>query len=154
MFNKDKFEHEAAIHMRGDYNYAFNPVEAMDRDMYYKDLRLIKVTYDVLNEHGININCQGYTYIRDAVWMIVDLKSMDVCLSKEIYPYIAEKYGLSSVSSVERCIRYAVNSAYKKGMMHGTARSTLDRLMGRPTNKTFILMVVQEVSGRLLAELE
>ena len=39
MFNKDKFEHEAAIHMRGDYNYAFNPVEAMDRDMYYKDLR-------------------------------------------------------------------------------------------------------------------
>ena len=68
---------------------------------------------------------------------------MDVCFEKEVYSLIADKYDTGGTYTVEHNIRNALKSAY--------CRSEFFTV--KPTNKTFLLMAVQEVSDRLLKEM-
>ena len=134
----------------GNYFYAFNPSVTTEKDQYLRSIRLINAIYDVLNEMNINIKSKGYTFMKDAICIITDLKRMDVCLSKEVYPLIADKYHLSGTYIIEHAICNAIKSAYR-----ATCKGTDD---GSPvpdtpsTNKPFLLMATQEVSSRLLKD--
>ena len=76
---------------------------------------------------------------------------MDVCLSKEVYPYIAEKYKGKNISKVEHDIRNALASAYRKCRNKYPDRDCiLNDIDEKPTNKKFLLLAIQEVSNRLL----
>lgn len=123
--------------------FAFNPSVITNKGDYLRSMRLITVIYDVLNEYNISVKCKGYTYMKDAICIITDLRRMDVCLEKEVYRLIADKYETGGTYNVEHSIRNALNSAY--------CRSGF--FMNKPTNKTFLLMAVQEVSARLLKEM-
>ena len=134
----------------GNNFYAFNPSVATDRDQYQRSMRLIKAIYDVLNEKNINIKSRGYTFMKDAICIITDLKSMDVCLSKEVYPLIADKYHLTGTYVIEHAIRNAIKSACRaseKGADEGSRGPDVPS-----TNKPFLLMATQEVSSRLLKD--
>ena len=133
-------DYSETIMSKGSYFYAFNPSQIPDADTYQGNMMLIDAIYEVLNEYGINIKSRGYTFIKDAVCIIVDKKSMDVCLDKEVYPFIAKKYNVKGNYAVEHSIRNAIKAAY----MHSA-----DRFIEEPTNKSFILMTVQKVSARL-----
>ena len=141
-------------YMQGNYFYAFNPAKNTDKDLYMRNIRLVRTITDVLDENCINIKSLGYTYLKDAICIITDRRCLDVCMIKEIYPYIAEKHRVKSLSKVEHSIRNAINSAYKTCKTKYPDRDCiLNSFDEKPTNKKFLLRAVQEVSDRLLKEL-
>ena len=131
-------------YMQGNYFYAFNPVQSADKDMYQRNIKLLSAINDVLDENCINIKSQGYTYLKDAICIITDRRSLDVCMVKEVYPYIAEKHRLKNT----------LDSAYKRcRSMYPERECIMNSLEEKVTNKKFLLRAVQEVSDRLLKEL-
>ena len=140
--------------MQGNYFYAFNPTLSTDKELYMRNMRLLSTITEVLDENCINIKSLGYTYLKDAICIVTDRRCLDVCMVKEIYPYIAEKHRVKSVSKVEHSIRNALNSAYKKCKSKYPERDCiLNCFDEKPTNKKFLLRAVQEVSNRLLKEM-
>ena len=99
-------------YMQGNYFYAFSPANSSDKEQYHRSIRLLSTINDVLDENCINIKSEGYTFLKDAICIITDRRCLDVCMVKEVYPYIAEKYKGKSVSKVEHSIRNALASAY------------------------------------------
>ncbi len=145
------FGHE---YMQGNYFYAFNPAIETDRDQYKRNIRLLSTISEVLDENCINIKCQGYTFIKDAICIITDRRSLDVCMAKEIYPYIAEKHRVKNTSIVEHSIRNSIDAAFRKcTSMYPERDCILNGFDEKPTSKKFILRVTKEVSRRLLKEL-
>lgn len=138
----------------GNYFYAFNPEQAADREMYQKSIKLLNTINEVLDENCVNIKSQGYTYLKDAICIIIDRRSLDVCLVKEVYPFIAEKHKIKKTARVEHSIRNSLDSAYKTFRTRYPDRDCLLNSFDRkPTNKKFLLRAVQEVSNRLLKEI-
>ena len=125
------------------YFFAFDPNLEPDKEYYIRTIRLIRTIYDVLNEYNISKKCKGYTGMKDAICIIVDLRRLDICLSKEVCPLIAEKYDAGGIYTVEHGIRNALKSAYMSS----------EHFDAKPTNKTFLLTVAEEVSDRLLKDI-
>lgn len=141
-------------YMKGNYFYAFNPSTGTDKEMYERNLKLQNTICEILDENCINIKSEGYSFLKDAMCIITDRRCIDVCLIKEVYPYIAEKYNGKNVSKVEHDIRNALASAYKKCRNKYPERDCiLNNLDDKPTNKVFLLKAVQEVSDRLVKDL-
>ena len=137
--------------IKGNYFYAFNPSTGTDKEMYEKNIKLLNTLYEILDENCINIKSEGYSFLKDAMCIITDMKSLDVCLCKEVYPYIAEKYEGKSVSKVEHDSRNALASAYRKCRKKYPDRDCImNDLDEKPTNKQFLLIAVQEAGNRLL----
>lgn len=139
---------------KGNYFYAFNPTMSTDKSLYKKSIRLVTTITEILDENCINIKSFGYTYLKDAICIIIDRRSLDVCLVKEIYPYIAEKHSVKKVTKIEHSIRNALESAYIECKTKYPDRDCiLNSFDKKPTNKKFLLIAVQEVEDRLLKEL-
>lgn len=124
-----------------NYNYAFNPSFTIEKESYFRNIRLLSTIYDVLCYYNVSSKCKGYMFIVDAICIIYDMKRLDVCLEKEVYRLIAKKYGAGGIYIVEQSIRYALKSV---------DRSKL--LMTKITNKAFLIMAVCEVSERMHKE--
>ena len=140
--------------MQGNYFYAFNPARSTDKELYMRNIKLLSTITEVLDENCINIKSLGYTYLKDAICIVTDRKCLDICMVKEIYPYIAEKHRVKNVSKVEHSIRNALDAAYRVCKSKYPERECiLNSLDEKPTNKKFLLIAVQEVSNRLLKEL-
>ena len=91
---------------------------------------------------------------KDAICIITDRRSLDICLVKEVYPYIAEKHRVKSLYKIEHSIRNALDAAYKKCRSTYPERDCLlNSFDEKPTNKKFLLLAVQEVGNRLLKEI-
>ena len=140
--------------MQGNYFYAFDPTLSTDKDLYQRNIRLLCTITDILDENCINIKSLGYTYLKDAICIIIDRRRLDLCMVKEIYPYIAEKHRVKSISKVEHGIRNALDAAYKICKnKYPDRKCILNSFEEKPTNKKFLLIAVQEVEDRLLKEL-
>lgn len=137
----------------GNYFFAFNPSAKDDHGVYRRNMRLINTADDVLRENYFNVKSRGFTYIRDAICIITDLRTLDVCFEKEVYPLIAEKHEIGDPMKIEHDIRNALDSAYRRYCRNrGKETCVMDRFDSKPTNKPFILEAEMEVSERLLNE--
>lgn len=67
----------------------------------------------LLSRMGISASIKGYHFIRKAVIMAVEDADVLVGITKGLYPDIAKNYK-TSASKVERAIRHAIESAWKK----------------------------------------
>ena len=67
----------------------------------------------LLSRMGISASIKGYHFIRKAVMMAVDDQEVLVGITKGLYPDIAKHYK-TTASKVERAIRHAIESAWKK----------------------------------------
>ena len=67
----------------------------------------------LLSRMGISASIKGYHFIRRAVIMAVEDEEVLVGITKGLYPDIAKRYK-TSASKVERAIRHAIESAWKK----------------------------------------
>lgn len=131
--------------------YAFDPGRMNDTD-YYKYIVLINSIYSILNDSGISVKSHGYTYIKDAVCIVIDLNSLDICLTKDVYPLIAKKYKVKALYSIEHNIRNAIESAYFSPVRQRPSGRNIMRCFDtKPSNKEFILKAAQKVQD-LLAE--
>lgn len=67
----------------------------------------------LLSRMGISASIKGYHFIRRAVMMAVEDQDVLVGITKGLYPDIAKMYK-TTASKVERAIRHAIESAWKK----------------------------------------
>ena len=142
-------------HIKGkhSHNYAFDPIPKKDNESYHRNMKLMSVIHDLLSESCVNIKSRGYTYIRDAICIITDHGTYDVCLSKDIYPHIARKHAVKGIEKIDHNIRNAINSAYHRYRKSGRkGASLMDRFDSRPTPKQFLLHLKAEVDRRMHSE--
>jgi len=71
------------------------------------------MTIDTILSLGISRALKGYLYLAESIVMCVVKPDKLYCLSKDVYPEIAQKYGVD-MSCVERSIRHAITKAYSE----------------------------------------
>ncbi len=92
---------------------------------------------NILSRMGIAASIKGYHYIRKAVMMAVEDEEIMIGITKGLYPDIAKAYK-TTASKVERAIRHAIESSWKKN-----GREVFLEFAGyfspdKPTNGQFI----------------
>lgn len=98
----------------------------------------------LLIDIGIPASLSGYTYLREAIRLVIDTgMTPDGMLSKQIYPVIAKKHG-KSMASIEKAIRTAIETAWIRGrtdLLDRLFGYTVSAQRGKPTNTEFIAMI-------------
>lgn len=107
----------------------------------------------VLKEIGIPASLNGYQYLIDALMILITAKDNinDIRVCKDVYPTIASKYGASS-SSVERCIRNAIEVGFNRGnvkYLDELFGYTVETRKGKPTNTEFLFYVADYIKRGL-----
>ena len=120
----------------------------MDKVSYRKYVSFINCITDILKDYDISVKYNGYSYIIDAVMIIIDLKRFDIRLVNDVYPYIRQKYALKSEATVEHNIRNAIKMAYIKCHTE-FSDSRMMNYDKKPTNKQFLLSVSNDVFHKM-----
>lgn len=109
------------------------------------DLEII-VT-DIIHNLGVPAHIKGYHYLRTAILEAVNNYQLLECITKRLYPFVAEKYNTTS-SRVERAIRHAIEIAWSRGnteVLNSFFGYTVDTFRGKPTNSEFIALVTDKL---------
>lgn len=139
---------------QGERNYLFGYAAAgkTNKESYSRYIVFMNNITEVLNDFGIHISNNGYSYIIDSVMLIMDLKTLDLRLNSDVYPVIARKYNFERYTTVEHNIRNAIKSACLDN-----ERSPGCNKMGifgkRPSNKQFLLYVTEYVNRKMCEEM-
>lgn len=80
-------------------------------DLLYENLEAD--VSSILSRMGISASIKGYHYIRKAIMMAVEDEEVMIGITKGLYPDIAKAYR-TTASKVERAIRHAIESSWKK----------------------------------------
>lgn len=91
----------------------------------------------LLSRMGISASIKGYHFIRKAVMMAVEDQEVLTGITKGLYPDIAKLYRTTS-SKVERAIRHAIESAWKKNGQQVYFEVAGYLPADKPTNGQFI----------------
>lgn len=97
----------------------------------------------LLHEMGVPAHLSGYTYLRDAVCMVIDNPMLINNMTKQVYPALAARCGKTS-ASVEKAIRTAVEVSWNRGkaeLMEEVFGFTVSSQKGKPTNTEYIAML-------------
>jgi two-component system response regulator (stage 0 sporulation protein A) len=102
----------------------------------------------MMHRSGIPVNVKGYSYLREAV--LLAAHDMDIlnAVTKELYPEISGKFGVTS-ASVERAIRHAIELAWDHGNLSNLQNSfgaKTSWLKRKPTNKRFIAILADRIN--------
>ncbi|MBQ8200859.1 MAG: sporulation transcription factor Spo0A [Clostridia bacterium] len=97
---------------------------------------------------GIPAHIKGYSFLREAVKMVVENPDVINRITKELYPGIGKRFN-TSASKVERAIRHAIEVAWSRGRI-----DTLNKAFGcrvatkedKPTNGEFIAMIADKLA--------
>lgn len=101
----------------------------------------------MLLELGICAKHKGFAYLQEAVVRMAQSPQQSV--TKELYPSIADGTG-NSAMHVERCIRTAIEAAWKHGNRNQWDSLFPGNLSGtRPSNASFISVLAQELLPEL-----
>ena len=98
----------------------------------------------LLTEGGINPNSLGHLYLQDALFLTFQNKELLSCITKELYPLLAQKH-MTSTSGIEHSIRHSIHTAYLK------QESPLSKLIfayGRPSNSEFLSILLEYLNNR------
>lgn len=105
----------------------------------------------LLLQVGIPVHLKGYAYVRSAIVMVsYDIRCIH-CITKTVYPAIAEEYNVSKWNA-ERNIRYAIEEGWKRGnpqVLEDLFGYTIDADCARPTNTEFIAMMAYKIRDEL-----
>ena len=96
---------------------------------------------------GIPAHIKGYTFLREAVKMVMENPDVINRITKELYPGIAKTYQ-TSASKVERAIRHAIEVAWTRGKIENIndifGYSVYSR-NDKPTNGEFIALIADKL---------
>lgn len=94
----------------------------------------------LLNNLLLPPHLKGYVYVRDAIMLTLSNRSAAEQITKELYPTIAKKYGVSW-NSVERDIRHVISTGWLRcgGSFPGFRSKT------RPKNREFIITISEYI---------
>lgn len=91
----------------------------------------------LLSRMGMSASIKGYRFIREAVMMAVEDADVLMGITKGLYPDIARAYK-TTASKVERAIRHAIESAWKKNGPQVYFETAGYLPAEKPTNGQFI----------------
>lgn len=112
------------------------------------DFELHNTITGILNKLYVNARYNGYNYIREAIKLAVTDSSSVKGISKQIYPDVAAKLGVTA-AGVERSMRTAIHKAWNiaepsaKVEIFGTYALKDDWI---PTNSEFIYIIADKIS--------
>lgn len=109
-----------------------------------KELReLRKMTSKILCSSGITPNMKGFAYLKEAIIMVYcDPDGLNT-MTKVIYPDIAKLHNVSP-RAVERCIRVAIEKAWREDRSNEFYKKVgFKWLNRRPTNSEYIFIIVE-----------
>ncbi|MBC8060608.1 MAG: sporulation transcription factor Spo0A [Clostridiaceae bacterium] len=101
----------------------------------------------IIHDVGIPAHIKGYTFLREAITMLVNDIELLSAITKELYPSIASKYN-TTASRVERAIRHAIEVAWSRGQVENINKIfgyTVHNGKGKPTNSEFIAMIADKI---------
>ncbi|MBE5940407.1 MAG: hypothetical protein E7266_08415 [Lachnospiraceae bacterium] len=104
---------------------------------------LLKVT-ELLHMLGLPAHIKGFYYIREAIIISTYKPQLLNSITKSLYPEIANSYH-TSVASVERAIRHAIEVAWSRGNIEILTEyfgHSIAYHKGKPTNSEFISIIV------------
>lgn len=104
----------------------------------------------LFNKMEISASIKGYHYLRTAIMMGVNDENVLIGITKGLYPDIAKQYNTTS-SKVERAIRHAIESSWKKSGKK-IYEEIANCLCGhKPTNGQFIAALTEyfRLGGKL-----
>lgn len=96
-----------------------------------------------LYQMGFVSTHNGYDYSRRAILLSIKDPRMLKRITSELYPTIADYFEVSP-SSVERCIRNSIESAWLRGSSdfnYELFQNSIDFKRGKPTNSEFLAVV-------------
>ena len=102
---------------------------------------------DELKKMGFKKTLDGFTYIVDAVMILMDYSGVPPHVTSEIYPLIA-KHRNVSVDSVERSIRHSIELAFKginTAQLNYYYPYPYDKEKGRPSNRDFLVRFAERI---------
>ena len=94
----------------------------------------------VLSRMGVPASIKGYHYIRKAIMMAVENEESLIGITKGLYPDIAKHYK-TSASKVERAIRHAIESSWKRNGKNIFIQCSGYHAESKPTNGQFIAAI-------------
>lgn len=97
----------------------------------------------IIHEIGVPAHIKGYTYLREAIMLVLKDTDLINSITKQLYPTVAKKHNTSS-SRVERAIRHAIEVAWDRGdteTLNKLFGFTINQNKGKPTNSEFIAMI-------------
>ena len=118
--------------------------ESVDYESTYNLERRI---FEVLKDLGVPAHLDGYNYLRSAITMAVEDKTIMESITGRLYPEIAKRYD-TVPSRVERAIRNAIETAWDRGDLYVLKQyfgNTISSSKGKPTNSEFISCVVNQL---------
>lgn len=86
---------------------------------------------------GVSKKLKGYQYLEDAVEIALKNPQMPVM---QIYQLLGNQHGRSAVS-IERTLRYAIETAYDKTQLNGSFPNS----GGKPSNSEAIWTIAEEI---------
>lgn len=114
--------------------------------------RIIAIT-SALHELGVPAHIKGYQYLKDAIALAAEDVTYLDCVTKVLYPHIAQKYQTSSCC-VERAIRHAIQAMWlqiDEETIQSFFGSSARHLKTKPSNSCFIALVAERLQLQALA---
>ena len=94
---------------------------------------------EMVRRMGVLSNITGYHYLLEAISMVIDKPCIKGCVTKMLYPAVAEKFN-TTPKKVERSIRNAISISWGKGNT-----GLREMYKDRPTNSEFICSIAEWV---------
>lgn len=116
------------------------------------DLDIETIVTKIIHELGVPAHIKGYSYLREAIMLVLDNGDVINSVTKQLYPSVARAFS-TSPSRVERAIRHAIEVAWDRGDTEKITEIfgfTINQTKGKPTNSEFIAMI----SDKLRLELK
>ncbi len=102
---------------------------------------------------GIPAHIKGYSYLREAVKMVMENHDLINRITKELYPGIAHRFS-TTPSKVERAMRHAIEVAWSRGRLDSVNRIYGYKVFSaedKPTNGEFIALIADKLAMRQIA---
>lgn len=110
------------------------------------DLR--KTVSQFLIKMGFPTHMKGYLYTVEAVTMVIENPAHIGRFQYEVYPEIAEKFGVTTCS-VERAIRTLIKGTYERHEI-GYFKRFFGYAIQKPTNTEFITLCAEKIKTEIL----
>jgi len=113
----------------------------------YKNNDIETTVTSVIHEVGVPAHIKGYSYLREAIMLVLGDTDLINSITKQLYPSVAKTYNTSS-SRVERAIRHAIEVAWDRGdteTLNKLFGFTINQSKGKPTNSEFIAMIADKL---------
>ena len=98
---------------------------------------------NALKDLGISPSLLGYTYLRDAIQLVMEDARLVHAITKELYPIVAKRNN-TTPTRAERAMRHAIETGWIKGsvtVQNAMFGRTVSCERGKPTNSEFIATV-------------